>query len=85
MIINLVFNKKSNFFKEDTLNPFSKIKISISVVSILGVTIKGISELYFTNPTQIEGVGLHTYKINSSNFRLTKQPFIEHLDYNEHI
>jgi hypothetical protein len=85
VIINLVFNKNSNFFKEDILNPFSKIKISISVISILGVTIKGISELYFTNPTQIEGVGLHTYKINSSNFRLTKQPFIEHLDYNEHI
>lgn len=82
IIINLVFNKKSDFFKEDKLNVFTKIKLSLSITSILGVTIKGTSELYFTNPSHIEGAGSSTYKINSSNFRLTQNPVIEHLEYN---
>lgn len=75
MIVNLVFNKNSNFFKDD-INVFSKIKINLTVSSILGVSIQGKSELYFTNPTQTEGHGLHTYKINSSNFITHTLPFI---------
>ena len=75
MIVNLVFNKDSNFFKDD-INVFSKIKINLTVSSILGVSIRGKSELYFTNPTQTEGHGLHTYKINSSNFITHTLPFI---------
>lgn len=82
IIMNLAFNKNSDFFKEDQLNVFTKIKLNLSITSILGVTIKGISELYFTNPSQIEGAGSSTYKINSSNFRLTQNPVIERLEYN---
>ena len=55
----------------------------MGITSILGVTIRGTSELYFTNPTQIEGAGSSTYKINSSNFRLTQQPLIEELEYKQ--
>lgn len=75
LIVNLVYNKESTYFTESELNLFTKIKIFIQVTSILGVTIEGMSELYFTNPTQVEGDGLHTYKINSSNFRLSKNPY----------
>lgn len=76
MIINIVFNKSSNFFNEP-LNLFSKIKLKLTVSSILGVSIRGKSELYFTNPTQTEGQGLHTYKINSSNFITSSPPYID--------
>lgn len=76
MIVNIVFNKSSNFFN-DELNLFTKIKISITVSSVLGVSINGNSELYFTNPTQTEGQGLHTYKINSSNFITTSPPYLD--------
>lgn len=77
LIVNLVFNKESNYFQHELLNLFTKIKLWIHVSSILGVTVDGMSELYFTNPTQVEGDGLHTYKINSSNFRVSKNPYIE--------
>lgn len=76
MIINIVFNKSSNFFNEE-LNLFTKIKLTLTVSSILGVSIMGQSELYFTNPTQTEGQGLHTYKINSSNFITSSTPYID--------
>ena len=78
LIVNLVFNTGSSYFNEEALNPYTKIKIQMEVTSILGVSIAGLSELYFTNPTQVEGNGLHTYKINSSNFTLNKTPFIRH-------
>lgn len=77
LIMNLVFNKDTNYFNESKLNLFTKIKIWLQVTSILSVTIDGMSELYFTNPTQVEGDGLHTYKINSSNLRVLKNPYIE--------
>lgn len=77
LIINLVFNKESNYFNEEEVNEYSKIKIYIKITSIMGVSVEGTCELYFTNPTQIEGDGLHTYKINSSNFRINKKPYIE--------
>lgn len=83
LIMNIVFNKDSNFFNEDEVNLFTKIKININITSILGVIIKGSVELYFTNPTQIEGDGLNTYKINSSNFRLIQKPIIEKLEYHD--
>lgn len=78
MIINIVFNKSSNFFNEE-LNKFTKIKISLIVSSVLGVSINGNSELFFTNPTQTEGQGLHTYKINTSNFITTSLPYLDDL------
>lgn len=79
LILNLVVKKDNDFFNQE-VNVFTKIKIIIKVVSLLGVTTKGVMELYFTNPTQTEGDGLHTYKINSSNFTLLERPKIESLD-----
>ena len=84
MIVNIVTNSSSNFFK-DKVNIFSKIKITLTISSILGVSIKGRSELYFTNPTQIEGDGLHTYKINSSNFLTSSPPYLEEKFINESV
>lgn len=76
MIVNIVFNKTSNFFNEE-LNKFTKIELKLNVSSVLGVSLKGNSELFFTNPTQTEGHGLHTYKINSSNFITTSLPYLD--------
>jgi hypothetical protein len=76
VIINLIVKKDADFFNKASINLFSKIKISINITSILGVLVKGVSELYFTNPEQIEGDGSNTYKINSANFTLTEMPSI---------
>jgi hypothetical protein len=76
VIINLVMKKDSSFYKKDKINIFSKIKIYMNVTSLLGVKVEGNSELYFTNPEQIEGDGSNTYHINSSNFILTDMPKI---------
>jgi hypothetical protein len=78
VIINLVMRKESSFYKKEIINTFSKIKIYMNVTSLLGVKVEGNSELYFTNPEQIEGDGSNTYHINSSNFILTELPKIVH-------
>ncbi len=76
VIINLIIKKDSVFYNPDEINVFSKIKIYINITSLLGVKVKGNSELYFTNPEQIEGDGTNTYRINSANFTLTEMPKI---------
>jgi hypothetical protein len=76
VIINLVVSKHGGFFNPSVVNDFSKIKIHINITSLLGVKVKGVSELYFTNPLQIEGDGSNTYKINSANFTLIDKPKI---------
>ena len=76
MIINLVMPKESKFYNSAEINRYSKIKIYINIYSLLGVKIKGNSELYFTNPEQIEGDNTNTYAINSSNFLITEGPKI---------
>lgn len=73
-IINLVVPKDSDFFISSQINDFSKITIKIGIISLLGVKVKGVVELYFTNPLQIEGNGSNTYKINSSNFTISEIP-----------
>lgn len=78
VIINLIMKKDSLFYKKDKINIFSKIKIYMNITSLLGVKVEGNSELYFTNPEQIEGDGSNTYHINSSNFILTDMPKIMH-------
>jgi hypothetical protein len=78
IIINLVVKKDSDFFDPSSINAFSKIKMHLSVTSLLGVTLEGMSELYFTNPEKIEGDNTNTYKINSSNFIIKDRPFIDH-------
>ncbi|MDY0075274.1 MAG: hypothetical protein WC992_04815 [Acholeplasmataceae bacterium] len=76
VIINLIMNKDSVFYNPSQINSFSKIKIYINIISLLGVKVKGNSELYFTNPEQIEGDGTNTYRINSANFTVTEMPKI---------
>lgn len=75
-IINLVMSKESSFYHFDEVNQFTKIKIYVNITSLLGVKVKGNSELYFTNPEQIEGDNSNTYAIHSSNFLITEQPKI---------
>ena len=76
MILNLVVPKNSNFFIPTEISIFSKIKMRLKITSVLGVMVSGISELYFTNPEQIEGDGTNTYRINSSSFYITETPQI---------
>lgn len=82
VIINLVTLKESKFYQPDEINRYSKIKIYINIYSLLGVKVKGNSELYFTNPEQIEGDHTNTYSINSSNFLITDGPKITNLHNN---
>lgn len=81
VIINLVTLKESKFYQPDEINRYSKIKIYINIYSLLGVKVKGNSELYFTNPEQIEGDHTNTYSINSSNFLITEGPMITGLSH----
>lgn len=80
-IINLVVKKDSDFFSFDKVNDFSKIKMNLRVNSILGVEVRGIVELYFTNPERKERDGSNTYRINSSLFILTDMPKISDFSY----
>ncbi len=77
IIINLVVHQESTFFNPHFINIFSKIKMNLKITSLLGVTLEGMSELYFTNPEKIEGDLTNTYKINSSNFVIKGMPYIE--------
>ncbi|WP_025725502.1 hypothetical protein [Acholeplasma granularum] len=77
VIINLIVRKESSFFDPHLINVFSKIKMDMTITSLLGVGINGMSELYFTNPLQIEGDLTNTYKINSANFILKGMPFVD--------
>jgi hypothetical protein len=80
VIINLIVPKDSDFFVSSKINDFSKIEIDIEILSILGVKVKGVSELFFTNPLQIEGNASNTYRINSSTFTITETPKVLILD-----
>lgn len=82
VIVNLVIQKNSVFFNPDGINVFSKIKMHILITSLLGVEVRGFSELYFTNPLQKEGDGSNTYNITSSNFTLTSMPKISIIHHN---
>src|SRR5690554_5087513 len=52
VIINLIVKKDSTFFIPSEINIFSKIKMNMTIVSLLGVGIHGMSELYFTNRSE---------------------------------
>lgn len=43
-IINLIVRGDSDFFKFRTINYFSKIKLNLTAVSVLGIAVEGISE-----------------------------------------
>jgi hypothetical protein len=79
IIINLIALKDTDFWLSSKINVFSKISINSEIISLLGVRVKGVNELYFTNPEQIEGDGTNTYRINSSNFTLTEMPRVTQL------
>jgi hypothetical protein len=83
VIMNLIVSKTSAFFDPSSINSFSKFKMHLSITSLLGVRIEGMSELYFTNPEKIEGDASNTYKINSSNFVIKGMPFIESKKMND--
>ena len=77
IIINLVVSNSTPFFNPHSINVFSKFKMNIRITSLLGVSIKGMSELYFTNPEKLEGDLTNTYKINASNFVISGMPYLE--------
>lgn len=72
VIMNLVIPKDSSFFNT---NKITKLVINIGVTSLLGVIIKGTSEISFSLE-QVEGKDIYAYKINSSNFHLSEMPKI---------
>jgi len=75
--LNLIAQKDSDFFCEDTVTPFTKIKVFLSMHSVLGVVVKGWTELYFTNPQKRERDGANKYIINSTQFNITSLPELE--------
>ncbi|MDR2201926.1 MAG: hypothetical protein LBP26_04090 [Clostridiales bacterium] len=73
-VVNLVMRKDGDFYKLGEINPFLKIKTHLEMESLLGVTVAGSIELYFTNPENIEESGANKYAINSSQFELAGMP-----------
>jgi len=73
-VINLIVNKDSELYNSGVLNLYQKIKITLTMESLLNVAIAGSIELYFTNPEKIEKSGANKYKINSSQFQLIGKP-----------
>jgi len=78
--INLIVPKDSDFYNEDTVTPFSKIKVYLSMHSLLGVAVKGLTELYFTNPQKRERDGANKYIIHSSQFKVDGLPELDGFD-----
>jgi len=74
VVVNLIEKKDSGFFNVKEVNQFSKIKINLTMQSLLGVAIDGIIELYFTNPQKIEKSGHSKYNIISSHFEVNGMP-----------
>ena len=74
IVVNLVMRKSSEFFKAGAVIPFLKIKIGLSMCSLLGVEVKGNIELYFTNPEKLEASGANKYRIISSHFEVSGFP-----------
>lgn len=77
IIINIIIKKEMAFYNHDTINPFTKIVLGLKVYSLLNVVVAGNTELYFSNPEQTEIDGSNNYRINSSNFVIDEEPFID--------
>ena len=75
--VNLILNKGSGFYNENTITTFTKIKLFHSVHSMLGVVVRGWTELYFTNPQKRERDGANRYMISSSQFKISGIPELE--------
>ena len=72
--VNLIVNKDSEFYIHEIINPFTKIKIFLTMHSFLGVEVSGWTELYFTNPQKLDKDGANRYKITSSQFQISGLP-----------
>ncbi|MCL2846654.1 MAG: hypothetical protein FWE38_03100 [Firmicutes bacterium] len=75
--VNLILPKGSGFYNEQTITPFHKIRIFLSMHSLMGVVVKGWTELYFTNPQKRERDGANKYMISSSQFKISGLPELE--------
>lgn len=74
VVVNLIIKKDGDFYSRDAVTPFRKIKLNLSMCSLLGVEVSGWTELYFTNPRKLEKDGTNLYKINSSQFKISGLP-----------
>jgi len=74
ILASLIIKKDDDFFVSDEVNPFGKIKLNLSMHSVLGVEVEGWTELYFTNPRKAEKDGANVYKITSSQFKISGLP-----------
>jgi len=74
VLINLIIKKDGDFYSRDAVTPFGKIKLNLSMHSLLGVEVNGWNELYFTNPRKLDKDGSNLYKINSSQFKISGLP-----------
>lgn len=72
--VNLIIEKESEFYVPGKVSEFSKMRINLSMFSLLGVVVSGWMELYFTNPQKREKDGASIYMINSSRFRIAGLP-----------
>lgn len=72
--VNLIIKKESEFYVPGKVSEFSKMRINLSMFSLLGVVVSGWMELYFTNPQKREKDGASIYTINSSRFRIAGLP-----------
>ena len=77
VIVNLIMKNDSAFYPVGEVVNFLKIKISLTMQSLLGVSVKGWIELYFTNPLKLEEGGGNKYKINSSQFEVSGLPVLQ--------
>jgi len=75
--VNIIANKDKDFYTQDIVNPFTKIKLFLTMHSFLGVAVSGWTELYFTNPQNLETDGANKYKINSSQFQIVGLPVLK--------
>ena len=73
-VVNLIAKASSDFFIPGAVLPFLSMKIDSVMQSLLGVEIKGKTQLYFTNPEKLEKSGANKYKINSSHFVIIGKP-----------
>lgn len=76
MLAGMIIKKGGDFLLRDGVAPFAKIKLHLSMRSLLGVEVSGWTELYFTNPRKLDKDGANLYKINSSQFKISGLPIL---------
>lgn len=75
VLANLIIRKDGDFFvRSGDVTPFGKIRLNLSMRSLLGVEVDGWIELYFINPLKLEKGYINVYKITSSQFKISGLP-----------